>query len=104
MQVNVLGSPEVDRQVQGMQEQLAQLNVSLQKENALFRTEAAAQCEGRAQDRQIYQEAYAMAEKFYEQRAHHFAQTCEGFLQGEMQELLRRQKPRGSKLSALKGV
>jgi hypothetical protein len=74
-----------------MQEQLAQWNMSLQKENALFRTEAAAQCEGRAQDRQIYQEAYAKAEKFYEQRARSFAQSCEGFVQGEIQEFLRRQ-------------
>jgi hypothetical protein len=32
-----------------------------------------------------------MAERFYEQKARQFAQECEGFLQGEMQELLRRQ-------------
>jgi len=69
-QVNVLGSPEVDRQVQGMQEQLVHLMVDVQETKAHFRAEAAAQCEGRAQDRQIYQEAYMVAERFFMSRRH----------------------------------
>jgi hypothetical protein len=90
-QINVVGSPEVDRQVQGMQEQLVHLFVDVQETKAQFRAEANAQCEGRAQDRQIYLEAFMIAERFYEQKAHRFAEECEGFLRGEVQEFSRRQ-------------
>ena len=74
-----------------MQEQLVHLFVDVQETKAQFRAEAAAQCEGRAQDRQIYLEAFMMAERFYEQKAHRFAEECEGFLRGEVQEFSRRQ-------------
>ena len=74
-----------------MQEQLVHLFVDVQETKAQCRAEAAAQCEGRAQDRQIYLEAFTMAERFYEQKARQSAEECEGFLRGEGQEFSKRQ-------------
>jgi hypothetical protein len=89
-QVNVMGIPEAERQVQGMQDQLVHLSVDVQEIKAQFQAEAAAHCEGRAQDRQIYCEAFMMAERFYEQKAHQFAEDCQRFLQEEVQQLSRK--------------
>jgi len=90
-QINVVGSPEADRRVQGMQDQLVHVAMDVQKLKVQFRTEAEAFCEGRAQDRQIYQEAFMVAERFYEQRAHQFAENCKRFLQEELEQLSRKQ-------------
>ena len=50
-QINVMGSPEAECQVQEMQGQLVHMAVDMQKLRLQFQTEADAFCEGRAQER-----------------------------------------------------
>ena len=101
-QINVMGSPEAERQVQEMQGQLVHMAVDMQKLRSQFRTEADEFCEGRAQDRQIYQEAFLMAERFYEQKAQQYADHCRGFLREEIEQLSRRHEQESATFQRLR--
>jgi len=89
-QINVMGSPEAERQVQEMQGQLVHMAVDMQKLRLQFQTEADAFCEGRAQERQIFQEAFVMAQRIYEQKAHQYTEYCRGFLREEVDQFSRK--------------
>ena len=62
-QINVMGSPEAERQVKVMQGQLVHMAVDMLNLRQQFQTEADAFCEGRAYERKIYQEAFVMTER-----------------------------------------
>jgi hypothetical protein len=85
-QINVVGSPEAEHQVQVVQGQLVRLEVNMQNERQQFRREAEAFCEGRAHERKIYQEAFVVAERFYENKAYQCAEQCNAFLREEMEQ------------------
>jgi hypothetical protein len=88
-QVNVLGNPEAERQVQVLQGQLARMSVGVQNLEQQFQTEADAFCQGRAHDRKIFQEAYEYMAEDWERRARQYETQCVTFLQERLEQLNR---------------
>jgi hypothetical protein len=91
-QVNVLGNPEAERQVQVLQGQLARMSAGMQNLEHQFQTKAEAFGQGREHDRRIFQEAYEFMAGDWKARAHQYELKCVMFLQEKLEELNRQQE------------
>jgi len=89
-QINVMGSPAAERQVQVMQGQLVHMAVNMQNLRQQFQAQTDAFCEGRAYERKIFQEAFVVAEGIYEHRAQQCAEQCGVFLREEVEQFSRK--------------